>query len=32
MADAGLRGHFGGDRPADLNEVLDALQALGEDA
>ena len=32
MADAGLRGHFGGDRPADLNEVLDALQALGGDA
>jgi 3-hydroxyisobutyrate dehydrogenase-like beta-hydroxyacid dehydrogenase len=32
MAAAGLREHFGGDRPADLNEVLDALQALGEDA
>jgi 3-hydroxyisobutyrate dehydrogenase-like beta-hydroxyacid dehydrogenase len=32
MAAAGVREHFGGDRPADLNEVLDALQALGEDA
>jgi 3-hydroxyisobutyrate dehydrogenase-like beta-hydroxyacid dehydrogenase len=32
LADAGLRGHFGAERPADLNEVLDALQALGEDA
>jgi len=32
MASAGLRGHFGGERPADLSEVLDALQALGEDA
>src|SRR5262249_31906512 len=30
-AAAGLRGHFGGDRPTSLDEVLDALQALGED-
>jgi 3-hydroxyisobutyrate dehydrogenase-like beta-hydroxyacid dehydrogenase len=31
MGKAGLRTHFGGVRPADVNEVLDALRALGED-